>query len=468
MILTTRHSTGVTLKQVACWTALTPMFACGTIKDIGPSTTEEPVVLGANYGPASSTYMTPGTVGYLPTAEAEYEYCRWSDSWSASEMIGMSLPAGDSRVSVKVKGRQDMEIPCGSYMAGCTSAVPDQANSPTHNTVRVERTATAAAGTTSGVTEWNSASGSAGNWQSGLSIGSALSAGLECRDDMSNTCAGVWSSHIQPNPLDPSQQALLCDQHDVVQLEVTFLKETAIPRSAGPSQCMPGSGSFKMLPWRHGDRDLDGYGWVEMVPVLETGTGHMDRTASIVSLDLSDPDGLEPMVIRSGELFQIYEELLVRPGDVAIPLGPTNSWPEHTVSGFPPLIAEYVDLNGPLDIAADITWTCPPTGFEEVPVPGGFVASVSDLGCGPSGQNILLRPRGDQLTLELSGSGFHRVYSDLLPGPTGDAFAFDVGAMSIEGRIVSYGVDDIDVALDEVTFNGQPACNLGTSMWLAE
>jgi len=241
-------------------------------------------------------------------------------------------------------------------------------------------------------------------------------------------------------------------------------------RRANPDHvCLPGSGRFSLLSKAFFDRDGDGVGVLEAVPVQVSGGGQMTTAAWISTIDVVQDGGYDLRVIESDALFSFDAlDMLVDSEEVSFAVEATNAYSPGEVGGHPPFVIEelHIDEAGPMLV--DMSWTCGASA-EEVLQPPGYVLELSQLGCGVP-QDLVVRPLGggERVAFELYGLPNIHVDAALEQSARGQEFSLERGGFAAAGAILASGPAMATVVFDELSYLGAPVCSTGSYGLLAE
>ncbi len=242
-------------------------------------------------------------------------------------------------------------------------------------------------------------------------------------------------------------------------------------RTSSASTCVPGSGEFRLIPWRVVDNDHDDDPAVILKAVQTSGTGSLTGAAWISTVAAVQDQGEPLRVLHVNSPYKLDgSDRLVNASSISSVVPPQGiAFSAGTVSGAPHFILEEVLSGTPGDFLVDIQWTCGSVGPEEsVSLDQGYVLKLSDLGCiGSPPQMFTLRPSPEAtptwVDIQVYGEVFDAIRLPLSDTPTGRAFSYVWHHLEVEGELQTHDPSTgATVRLDKLTWKGVNVCVSGT------
>ncbi len=241
------------------------------------------------------------------------------------------------------------------------------------------------------------------------------------------------------------------------------------------SSCVPGHGSFTLVPRRILNKDGDSDFSVILSPMQILGTGRLTGAAWITSIDLV-MDGEQTLrVLKPNVLFQFdSRDQLVDKTLNSIVLSETNHWPEGVISGGAPIVGEELPGETQAGFFADLAWTCGTVSLEEERHPSqGYIVDSEALGCfNPIKQLFTVRPvpslAPTKLIWERYGHVEDRETTPLTSELVGHFFDVRLGDFRLRGHLSTYDAKGATLVIDEASSHGVAFCAPGRYFLPAE
>lgn len=195
----------------------------------------------------------------------------------------------------------------------------------------------------------------------------------------------------------------------------------------------------------------------------------MTRLASVTSITKVTGASATLRVLRSRAPYDFTaQDQLTNAASISTVISGTHTFSAGVVPGNPIFVAEEVaeaDLDG---YTVDMTWSCP--GGSGVTRPQGWQFRLSDIGCTGVTQKLTLRytTNPKRVYLEQYGNSGVFVVEPTATTTSGEAFAIELGRLTIDGVLLSHNTNQAQVRLDEVSWAGTNVCSTGTYTFQAE
>ncbi len=321
-------------------------------------------------------------------------------------------------------------------------------------------------GSGGGVSDWEEPTGTSGDWvadadplEGTADFYEGEPYNINCNYSNSPKCDGAWFAYVYWDERDgaPSCNSLAPME---ICLYNSYRFET-FRRGNGATDCVAGSGRFRLVTYRHGDFDRDGDSHINLLPLQQSGSGVMTSGAWVTSIDVVNDEGLELMVIKANQDFQIADDdSLIDGSTMAIVLGGQQSFSPGIIGGNPPFFAEQVPANTQANLQVDMSWVCDMAGVEAISQPQGYVLDLNDVGCGVP-QKITMRPLSDRIVWEIYGNPAYDKETPTISTPAGERFLFAYDMLVVRGTLIEATSVDATLMLDEILWDDAAICSTG-------
>lgn len=289
-------------------------------------------------------------------------------------------------------------------------------------------------------------------------------AGSGCEDP--DACSGTYGADIYDSALVGIEGG--CEELDGhAEIYLAWADGKSTPAGAPPpTDCVSGSGRFKLWPYLMQDFDRDGSSSAVLAPMMVDGTGVMTGRSWISQISvINKPEGSSLRVIKPLVQFQFDgDDRLSNPAMSGYLLTASHSFSGGQLVGNPQFVFDEVDPGSLGTVEVDVSWTCD-LAMPVVSAPLAWKLKVADLSCSGLGEQ-LYSFRYDALHSRVSfglyGSPYLQVYADAQSTVDGSAFTFEFNGAVVDGVILSYSTEQATVRLDEVSYMGLPVCATGT------
>jgi len=324
-------------------------------------------------------------------------------------------------------------------------------------------------GSTSGRSRIGYASGEGDNWSVNggattyADCGKMGSSRSECTDG--DSCTGTYEVKITQPPAAITK----CSDFDKTRIENVLSLYFAARVAEEDHTCSAGSGTFRLLPVYHQDRDGDGYDTVYFVPIQISGTGTMTMNAWITSLTVDEDDGYDLRIVDPGfNLVADGSDAVTNLSSNSDLVTGTHTFSTGDHSGFAPFVVEEMDSADRGDLKVDLTWSCG-TGATSVSRPSGYVVDLDALGCDAT-QKLVMRVQNapNRLRWELYGDDNLARTTPTVNGSGGREFSIHDGDFYMSGTVVDWNSTQAEVEFDNIKWNGLNICTAGTYYLPAE
>lgn len=237
------------------------------------------------------------------------------------------------------------------------------------------------------------------------------------------------------------------------------------------SNCVDGSGDFKVIPWYVQDADADGLETTVYKMVQMNGSGTLTGAAWIDTLEILDDDGFDFYIGLPNTPYQINPSNDMVNTSNLLNLSTstsTYSFATGTVSATAPLITVEQDITSGISSEINLEWTCDtsPPGNLWISQPDGYVFNTSD--CNSSYiQNMVIRPiptnNPNRLLISLYGH-VHGTYTVLLNNVgSNKVFSIDEFGVEIDGRWIGLNGSNAEIEFtSDVSYGINTVCSSGT------
>jgi hypothetical protein len=277
-----------------------------------------------------------------------------------------------------------------------------------------------------------------------------------------------WRSIVE---ISDSGAPEVCPDYEDIDVCYDLVFTTAMRRPPADSDCTAGSGVFALFPVAFQDGDHDDDVSVVFQAVQVSGTGVLTDAAWIRDITALETHGATLRVAKVNQpfRFEAYDDTLVNASTVSYSVSSEgSSFGSGLISGAAPFMVEEVDGSEDSDFAVEMEWECGSVSQWAGAQRGYVLNSESFDNCTwDIPQAFVLRPRlveGEPVMMRIMPYGQLNTWVITPVVEVGNTFQWEYSFLDfhVAGTIDDVGEEQMDITLDDLSFDGTDLCDPGT------